>query len=408
MIQRRAFIARESSSRMSAVVLMAAVALRCQAPADEGLFDSSPSGSGGSGGAPSVGTEETPVEVPFWGLGVIDPGSGESTTGSGEVDTPLQPPLVGAGGTPQSGQPSMGAAGAMDSPDPGNVPAALDAGAEPVVEDCVLGEFQAPEPLTGLEQSLNPALAIDLWAPDLSADGLTLLFAVGVNGVDEQIVASARASRGPVFGPVTAVAGINSAGLDGAPMLSADGLALYFYSTRAGGLGSRDLWVTTRADTAAPFTAPVPIAGVNSPAFDHAPWISSDELTLLWATDRSGGPGQGDIWIARRNVRSDGFSGPAPLNGVNSALDEGRGVLDSDGLTIYFSSNRAGGVGDRDLWVATRNDPADAFSQVTDLAAVNSPSMDSDPMLSADDRELMFSSARDGRIRLWRSVRDCE
>ena len=67
-----------------------------------------------------------------------------------------------------------------------------------------------------------------------------------------------------------------------------------------------------------------------------------------------------------------------------------------------------GGVGAMDLWVATRNDNANTFSQVTNLVGLNSSSLDQDPVLSADERELIFSSGRDGRIRLWRSVRDCE
>jgi hypothetical protein len=191
-------------------------------------------------------------------------------------------------------------------------------------------------------------------------------------------------------------------------MLSTDGLALYFSSTREGGLGSRDLWLSTRPDPGAPFTVPTLIAGVNGPDYDHVPWVSQDELTMVWATDRGGGVGQGDIWIARRSTRGDAFSTVAPLNGVNSTSDEGRAVLGNDGLTIYFSSNRPGGVGDRDLWLATRNDPTTTFSQISNLASVNSSSMDTDPVLSADERELLFASARDGQIRLWRSVRVCE
>jgi hypothetical protein len=150
------------------------------------------------------------------------------------------------------------------------------------------------------------------------------------------------------------------------------------------------------------------VAGVNGPALDHLPWVTPDELTILWATDRAGGMGQLDIWIARRTLRSDGFSNAAPLNGVNSGAHEGRAVLSNDQLAVYFASERAGGAGGMDLWVATRNNPADTFAQVTNLVGLNSSSPDQDPILSADGREFLFSSGRDGRIRLWRSVRDCE
>jgi Tol biopolymer transport system component len=301
----------------------------------------------------------------------------------------------------------MGAAGAMGSPDDlGGVPAAADAGAGPIT-DCVLGDFQAPELLAGLEQGLNPGQNLELWAPSLSAEGSTLFFAVSVSGVDEQIASATRDGRGASFDPAT-IAAVNAANDDGTPLLSADGLSLYFYSTREGGLGDRDVWLATRADAAADFATATLVAGVNGPNMDHVPWLSPDELTMLWATNRGGGVGELDIWIARRNFRSDGFSNATPLSGVNSTVNEGRAILSNDELAIYFASERPGGVGGMDLWVATRSDREDAFSEVTNLAGLNSSSLDQDPILSADERELIFASGRDGNIRLWRSVRDCE
>jgi WD40-like Beta Propeller Repeat len=398
MFQAGACVARGSSLRIAPLALIATIALQCQSPGRDGLFQSSPLG---SAGAANVSPGGTPADLPAGSGGLFVPGTGESAVPGEEG-----PPLSGVGGTAGQDPQSMGPPGAMDSPDASGVPATLDAGVAPV-EDCVLGEFQAPEPLTGIEQGLNPALTLSLWSPSLSADGFTLFFAAS-SGADEQTATATRADRGAAFGRAIGVPEVSSEGQNGTPALSADGLTLYFYSTRGGGLGSRDLWLSTRSDTAAEFTTPTLIAGVNSPAFEHVPWVSPDELTLIWATDRSGGVGQGDIWIARRSFRSDGFSGVAPLNGVNSPSDETRAVLGDDGLTIYLSSNRPGGVGGRDLWVATRNDPADTFSQITNLAGVNSSSEDTDPALSADGRELMFASARDGSVRLWRSVRDCE
>jgi Tol biopolymer transport system component len=347
-----------------------------------------------------VGT--LPTELPAVGENEVTAAGAGGSGGSAEGN----PPLLGFGGSAES-PPLLGLAGAPGSPDGSDAPAAVDAGVAPMA-DCLLGEFQAPELLTGVEQSLNPDLNLNLWSPSLSADGRTLFFAISADGIDELLASATRGDRGAVFSPAAALAGINSAGEDGTPLLSADGLSLYFYSTRPGGLGNRDVWRSTRADASAEFTAPTLLAGVNGPDVDHLPWVSPDELTLLWVTNRSGGVGQLDIWIARRNFRSDGFSSVAPLNGVNSTSNEGRAVLSNDELTMYFASERPGGLGSMDLWVATRNDRAGSFSQVTNLAGLNSSGLDVDPVLSADGRELMFSSSRDGRIRLWRSVRDCE
>jgi Tol biopolymer transport system component len=293
----------------------------------------------------------------------------------------------------------------------GLAPAAVDAGVDAGVApsaDCALGAFQAPEPLTGPEQGLDADAPLNLWSPSLSPDGLTLFFAVSVDGGDELIATATRQGGASAFSPGAPLGGVNSTGQDGTPLLSADGLSLYFFSTREGGLGRRDIWRAARPALAADFAAPTLVAGINGPDDDHLPWLSPDELTMLWETSRPGGVGGFDIWIARRAFRSDGFSNIAPLNGVNGASTDGRAVLSRDELTIYFTSERPDGMGRLDLWLATRSTRDDSFSQLTNLASLNSSGLDQDPFLSADERELMFASDRDGPMRLWRSVRVCE
>src|SRR6185295_17483378 len=113
-----------------------------------------------------------------------------------------------------------------------------------------------------------------------------------------------REDRGTVFSPATAMAAVNTAGQNGTPVLSADGLSLYFFSTRPGGLGDRDIWLATRSAAAVEFSSPTLVAVINGPALDHLPWLSPDELTLLWATNRGGGVGLLDIWVERRELRS--------------------------------------------------------------------------------------------------------
>ena len=118
--------------------------------------------------------------------------------------------------------------------------------------------------------------------------------------------------------------GLDSGTGDGTPLLSHDGLRLYFYSQRAGGSGDRDLWQAARADATADFGPPAPLAGINSPALDHLPWLSADELTLLFVSTRADGVGQSDLWLARRTKLEEDFGEPAPLLGaVSSSADEG-------------------------------------------------------------------------------------
>ena len=49
---------------------------------------------------------------------------------------------------------------------------------------------------------------------------------------------------------------VNSSSRDLKPSVSADGLSLFFTSTRSGGVGGMDIWVTTRETTDDPWVRP--------------------------------------------------------------------------------------------------------------------------------------------------------
>jgi hypothetical protein len=267
---------------------------------------------------------------------------------------------------------------------------------------CRQPSFRAPELVGGLDASL------DLWAPSLASDGRTLFVAANQQGLLEHIFFATRVGRSTQFSALTLLASVDSGSGDGAPVLSADGLTLYFYSTRAGGSGDRDLWFALRPDGAADFGAPSRFGVINSGAADHLPWLSSDELTLMYVSTRAGGLGQSDVWLAQRQRRGDDFGEPELFSAISSSAEEGRAVASSDGNFVLFVSNREGGQGGLDLWFSTRDDSAEEFDAPANLSELNSPSLDVDPFLSADERELFFSSNRNGRSQVWRSLIDCE
>jgi Tol biopolymer transport system component len=302
----------------------------------------------------------------------------------------VSPPSANA--APDASTPTAG--GAPDA----SAPAPVDPPLEP---PCVLGPFGAPQRLTESTQ-------VDFWSPALSADGLTLYFGASTADTPEHIYVTTRADRGAQFAPVTALPNVNSAAADGAPIESFDGLTLYLYSTRPGGLGGRDLWRATRQARSADFGAPSRLANVNSNGFDQPGWVSADERALIFSSTRAGGAGSADLWLARRASLAEDFAAPVPVAGINTAAYEGRATLSSDQLSIIFASNRPGGLGDNDLWIAARPDVAAAFGPATRLTEVNSAADDIDPQLTADDRELFFASNRPGRSELWRAVRDCQ
>jgi WD40-like Beta Propeller Repeat len=199
---------------------------------------------------------------------------------------------------------------------------------------------------------------------------------------------------------------LNTSANEGTPFLSYDALTLYFYSTRAGGPGDRDLWFATRGAVRDDFGEPQQVPGVNGASYDHLPWLSDDELIIYYTTEREDGLGHSDIWRASRGSKSEAFEHHALLAGINSEHREDAIAFSPDRLTAYFTTDRDT-AGDLDIWRATRNSRGAAFQGAEVVSALNSDSEDTNLALTRDGKRLYFSSGRDGKQRLWVAVRTC-
>ncbi|MHC4146425.1 MAG: TolB family protein, partial [Planctomycetota bacterium] len=148
---------------------------------------------------------------------------------------------------------------------------------------------------------------------------------------------------------------VNTSSSDGALCMSADGLSLYFSSKRPGGYGNYDLWMSTRTTTKDDWSAPENLGPtVNSSADENFPSISADGLQLYFADEdiaRPGGYGNADIWLTTRATKSGPWGSPMNLGPtVNSWANDGYAgqSISADGLSLYFTSNRPGGLGGYD------------------------------------------------------------
>ena len=104
------------------------------------------------------------------------------------------------------------------------------------------------------------------------------------------------------FGPASLVTELSSPGLEQHPSIRFDGLEMFFFSDRPGGIGSVDLWVSTRATILDVWAAPTNLGAiVNSLAGDFQPYIASDRRTLYFGSARPGGRGGQDIWVTTRS-----------------------------------------------------------------------------------------------------------
>ena len=248
--------------------------------------------------------------------------------------------------------------------------------------------------------------------PSISTDGLTLFFTSkrpgGSGGGDLWVTRRAKLTD-PFGTPQNLGTAVNSPANEFAPSISADGLSIYFDSDRPGGLGLSDIWVAMRATTSDPFGTPQNLGPpVNSTASDGLPNISADRLSLYFCSRRPGGFGQMDLWVARRRTRSGPFAEAQNLGpGINSQYDDWGPSISADGLNLFLMSSRPGGQGGEDIWFATRAKVSDAFRSPRNLGAmVNSPALDARPNISADGLTLFFMSDRmggSGQIDLWQA-----
>jgi hypothetical protein len=267
-------------------------------------------------------------------------------------------------------------------------------------------QFSAWSAPVNLGPTINSSSAD--FGPAISKNGLSLYFSStrpgGLGGDD--IWVSQRASLNDPWGlPVNLGATINSSSRDFLPNFSRDGHWMFFSSNRPGGFGDFDIWVSWRAHTQDDFGWQPLVnlgAGVNSTAFDAAPHYFENEdvgIPLLFFTSgRPGGVGDFDTYVSE--LQADGAFGPAVLvPALSSPQRDARPNLRHNGLELFFYSNRPNAVGDFDLWVSTRETTLDDWSPPVSLGdTVNSVFADQHPAVSSDGQTLFFNSNRPGGL----------
>ncbi|MHC4753061.1 MAG: hypothetical protein ACYTFW_24755, partial [Planctomycetota bacterium] len=193
---------------------------------------------------------------------------------------------------------------------------------------------------------------INNWAgqgnPDIWGDGLTLIWdddRPGTRGYSDMWV-STRETTDPNeewSEPVNLA--INSDYDDSHSSVSSDSLSLFFCSDRGGyGDGDRDIYVSTRATINDPWSEPENLGSIiNSPTRDSGPDISGDGLTLFFNSERPGGYGRRDIWVTRRATTEAPWGEPVNLGPiVNTSYQDMQPCISADGSILYFCSNRSG------------------------------------------------------------------
>jgi len=232
----------------------------------------------------------------------------------------------------------------------------------------------------------------------------------------------AAAVRNPVpFDPKNLGDSVNSEHAEYLPSLSLDDSVMVF--TRRLDGRNEDFYISNRRQssqgggwTRARNLGPP----VNTPLNEGAQHLSADGTLLLFTKcNELDGIGSCDLYESQY-IQGRGWSEGRNLGPVvNSSHWDSQPCLSADGHTLYFSSNRPGGQGERDLWMSRRSSsgnsgsaaasegvassgaalrPGEWTAPVNLGPVVNSPEMDQAPFLHPDGATLYLTSEGHGTL----------
>lgn len=197
--------------------------------------------------------------------------------------------------------------------------------------------------------------------PTVSSDGLRLWFSSNrVANEGYHTYLAERASTASAFPADALAANINGSDKtrdDGQNFVTTDGSELWFTSTRAGTVGSNDIWMASLTGSTA--GAPTIVPELNSPSNDWLPVLSADRLIVYLSSNRPGsaigptGAPSYDIWMSHRATVTDSFPAPTRVPELSTPADEFTGWLSPDHCRIYMSSIDSAGQ-HLDIFMATR------------------------------------------------------
>jgi len=144
---------------------------------------------------------------------------------------------------------------------------------------------------------------------------------------------------------------INSAeGVESCATICQDQQTLYFSSNRDGGFGGKDIYKVVKLPNGEWSKAINLGAKINTPYDEDAPFFHNDGRTMYFSSRGHQNMGGYDIFVS---ILDEEGKWTAPENlgyPVNTINDDIFFVMNPDGKTGYFSSNRDGGFGASDIY----------------------------------------------------------
>ncbi len=185
------------------------------------------------------------------------------------------------------------------------------------------------------------------YLPTLTADGETMIFTRLV-GRQEDFYSSKKVED--EWTQALPVEELNTDNNEGAQTISADGKLLMFAAKdRPDGFGSFDIYYSKKQNDK--WTPAKGFPAINTEWWESQPSISADGRTIYFASNRPGGMGGLDIWYVRFEA---GKWQPTKNIGapINTPWDDQTPFIHADGTTMYFTSEGHAGMGGKDLFLS--------------------------------------------------------
>ncbi|TKC09369.1 OmpA family protein [Pedobacter frigoris] len=231
--------------------------------------------------------------------------------------------------------------------------------------------------------------------PSITADGEKLIFSRNIDGNEDFYISEKKADTWT--SPRELSDKINTKKYnEGAQSISPDGKYLFFTGcNRPDGLGRCDIYVSHKQGNSwgDPFNLGNPI---NTQYWESQPAISPDGSTLYFVSNRPGGLGGYDIW--KSTLQSDGYwSKPENLGSdINTPYDEHTPFIHPDGKTLYFSSDGWPGLGNKDIFLSRMSDSG-KWSKPENMGyPINTFNEETGLIVTPDGTEGLFSSLLQG------------
>jgi outer membrane protein OmpA-like peptidoglycan-associated protein/tetratricopeptide (TPR) repeat protein len=223
-------------------------------------------------------------------------------------------------------------------------------------EQCNFGEAAKKNPLTIIAKEMSPVINFkeNQYFPVLTADNETLIFTAFSKGGDENLYAS-QLIKGNWSAPKSISDKINTSSNEGTCSISADGRILVFTSCDGkNSLGSCDLYISKKVGE--DWSVPENLgSGVNTSFWEAQPSLSNDGRVLYFSSDRQGGYGRKDLWVSEL-IDNKTWSKAINMGGIiNSTNDEISPFIHANGHTLFFASDGHLGMGGLDLFMTESN-----------------------------------------------------